>query len=121
MRALQPAEPGAGLVTRSDLPGCCQPVAHGGILVQVHSAAAGISATDVATLATAGFAAVAAGASWMTVLQTRRERVAAQTPVMSIDITTPLGSSEVRVTITNPRSGSPGSPIRCRRRRADVL
>ena len=74
---------------------------HEGILVPVHPAAAGLTATDVATLATAAFAAIAAGASWVTVLQARRERVAAQTPLMSIDITTPLGSPEVRVTITN--------------------
>lgn len=73
----------------------------GGILAKVHHAAAGLSATDIATLATAGFAAVAAGASWVSVRQTRQERIAAQTPLMSIDISTPLGSSEVRVHITN--------------------
>lgn len=37
----------------------------------------------------------------MSVLQTRRERISAATPSMSIDVITPLGSQEVRVQITN--------------------
>jgi hypothetical protein len=45
-----------------------------------------VSTTDIATLATAAFAAVAAGASWASVLQTRRERIAAQTPDLHLEL-----------------------------------
>jgi hypothetical protein len=60
-----------------------------------------MNVADWAALGSAAFAAVAAGASWATVLQTRRERIAAATPRMSIDLITPLGTTEVRVQIMN--------------------
>ena len=60
-----------------------------------------MSLADVATLGTAIFAAIAAGASWATVAQARRGRIDAATPSMSIDVITPLGSNEVRVHLMN--------------------
>lgn len=60
-----------------------------------------MSLTDVATLGTAIFAAIAAGASWATVAQARHDRIDAATPSMSIDVITPLGSNEVRVQLMN--------------------
>jgi hypothetical protein len=62
-----------------------------------------VSATDLATLVTAGFAAVAAIASWASVLQTRRERVAAQTPDVHIEVVQAIGANQrnVRVELVN--------------------
>jgi hypothetical protein len=41
-----------------------------------------MSATDIATLVTAIFAAVAAETSWVSVAETRKERIAGRTPLM---------------------------------------
>lgn len=45
-----------------------------------------MSSADIATLITADFSALAALASWASVWQTRRERIAAQTPDLRIDV-----------------------------------
>lgn len=60
-----------------------------------------MNGADWAALGSAAFAAVAAGGSWASVLQTRRERLAAATPSMSIDVITQLGTNEVRVQLMN--------------------
>ena len=62
-----------------------------------------VSATDWATIATAAFAALAAGASWATVAQARRERRAAQTPDLHIEVVGTMGggATGIRIHIVN--------------------
>jgi hypothetical protein len=60
-----------------------------------------VNVEDIATLVTAGFAAVAAGASWASVAQTRRDRIEAQTPMMSIDVVLPPDAAQVIIQIIN--------------------
>jgi hypothetical protein len=62
-----------------------------------------VTAADVATLATAAFAAVAAGASWASVLQTRRERLAARTPDLHLEVMEAIGptGSVIQIQIIN--------------------
>ena len=47
------------------------------------------------------FAAVAAGASWASVAQTRRDRIAAQTPVLRLEVAEDLISKQISVHIHN--------------------
>jgi hypothetical protein len=68
-----------------------------------------VQADEIATSATAAFAAVAAGASWASVLQTRRERIKAQTPAMSIDVVLPSDTTQVLVQIAN--HGAPARQV----------
>ncbi|HEX3803593.1 MAG TPA: hypothetical protein VHV75_12220 [Solirubrobacteraceae bacterium] len=60
-----------------------------------------MSAADIAALGAAVFAAVAAGASWASVLQTRRERIEAQKPHMTIDVILPPDTAQVLVQLAN--------------------
>jgi hypothetical protein len=69
-----------------------------------------MSVADIATVATAGLAAVAAGASWATVLQTRRERLATQTPDLRLEVVEDLTSKQISVHIHN--HGGPAMRIR---------
>ena len=57
----------------------------------------------MATLITAVFAAVAAAASWASVVQTRRERIAAQTPQLHMELLEALdnGRSFLRIQLIN--------------------
>jgi len=57
--------------------------------------------TDWATIGAAAFAAVAAIASWASVLQTRRERLAAQRPDLLIEVSVHLPEEKVFVQIHN--------------------
>jgi hypothetical protein len=63
--------------------------------------AAALSTTDWATIGTAAFAAVAAIASWASVSQTRRERLAAQRPDLLIEVSVHLPEEKVFVQIHN--------------------
>jgi hypothetical protein len=63
--------------------------------------ATALSTTDWATVGTAAFAAVAAIASWASVLQTRRERLAAQRPDLLIEVSVHLPEEKVFVQIHN--------------------
>jgi hypothetical protein len=69
-----------------------------------------MSIADVATVATAALAAVAAGASWASVLQTRRERLAAQTPDLRLEVAEDLTSKQISVHIHN--HGGPAMRVR---------
>jgi hypothetical protein len=74
----------------------------------MHHQVSGLSGADIGTIASAGAAAIAAGASWVSVLQSRKERITARTPLMSIDFVTPLRSDIVRVHITNHGAAARG-------------
>lgn len=63
--------------------------------------ATALSTTDWATIGTATFAAVAAIASWASVLQTRRERLEAQKPDLLIEVSVHLPEEKVFVQIHN--------------------
>ncbi len=63
--------------------------------------ATALSTTDWATIGTAAFAAFAAIASWASVLQTRRERLAAQRPDLLIEVSVHLPDEKVFVQIHN--------------------
>jgi hypothetical protein len=63
--------------------------------------ATALSTTDWATIGTAAFAAVAAIASWASVLQTRGERLEAQRPDLLIEVSVHLPEEKVFVQIHN--------------------
>jgi hypothetical protein len=69
-----------------------------------------MSAADLATLATAVFAAVAAAASWASVLQTRRERLSARTPELLLEVVEELTTKHISVHIHN--HGGPAVRVR---------
>jgi hypothetical protein len=58
-------------------------------------------ATEWAAVGSAAFAAIAAGASWSSVWQNRRERLAAQRPELIIEISVHLPSNKVLAQIHN--------------------
>ena len=64
-----------------------------------------MSTADIAALGTAVFAAVAAGASWASVWQNRKDRIAASQPYMTIDLIVVGDSNRVRVHLTNAGAG----------------
>ncbi|HEV2923068.1 MAG TPA: hypothetical protein VGW98_03480 [Solirubrobacteraceae bacterium] len=65
--------------------------------------------TDWATVGTAAFAAVAAGASWASVWQNRRERIAARTPAMALEPQYVEADDEVRLYIFS--NGGPAREV----------
>ncbi len=70
-----------------------------------------MTAADLVTLATAVFAAVAAAAaSWASVLQTRRERLAAQTPELLLEVVEELPTRQISIHIHN--HGGPAIRVR---------
>ena len=64
-----------------------------------------MSTADIALVATAALAAIAAGASWASVFQNRKERIAASMPLMTIDVMVVADTETVRVHLTNSGGG----------------
>jgi len=61
----------------------------------------GLHTAEWAAVGSAGFAAIAACASWASVWQNRRDRIAARTPDLHIEVQRMLGSGIIRLHVSN--------------------